>query len=80
VGPIQPPIQWLPRALSLGVKRSGRESDHSPPSTAEVKNAWGYTSTLPIRLHGAVLSYNFTFILLDGRECRAERPSRFIPW
>jgi hypothetical protein len=24
-------------ALSLGVKRAGREADHSPPSSAEVK-------------------------------------------
>jgi hypothetical protein len=32
-------------ALSPEVKRSGRESDHSPPSSAEVKNAWSYTST-----------------------------------
>jgi hypothetical protein len=24
-----------------------RETDHSPPSSAEVKNAWGYTCTLP---------------------------------
>jgi hypothetical protein len=31
-------------ALSLGVKRPGREADNSPPSTAEVKNAWRYTS------------------------------------
>jgi hypothetical protein len=29
----------------LGVKRQGREADHSPPSSAEVKNAWSYTST-----------------------------------
>jgi hypothetical protein len=27
-----------------------------PPSSADVKNAWSYTSTLPIRLHGVVLS------------------------
>jgi hypothetical protein len=33
----QPPIQWVPGALSLGVKRPGREADHSPPSNAEVK-------------------------------------------
>jgi hypothetical protein len=33
----QPPIQWEPGALSLGVKRPGREADHSPPSSAEVK-------------------------------------------
>jgi hypothetical protein len=37
LGPTQPPIQWLPGALSLGVKRAGREADHSPPSSAEVK-------------------------------------------
>jgi hypothetical protein len=38
------------------VKRSGREADHSPPSIAEVKNAWSYTSIPPISLHGVVLS------------------------
>jgi hypothetical protein len=27
----------VPGALSLGVKRPGREADHSPPSSAEVK-------------------------------------------
>jgi hypothetical protein len=32
------------RGFFLGVKRSGREADHSPPSSAEVKNAWSYTS------------------------------------
>jgi hypothetical protein len=51
-----PPIQWVPRALSLGIKRPGREGDHSPPSTAEVKYAWSYTSIPPVRLHGVVLS------------------------
>jgi hypothetical protein len=39
-----------------GVKRPGREADHSSPSSAEVKNAWSYTSTAPICLHGVVLS------------------------
>jgi hypothetical protein len=42
VGPTQPPIQWVPRALSLGVKQPGHEADHSPPSNAEVKNEWSY--------------------------------------
>jgi hypothetical protein len=46
---------WVPGALSRGVKRPGREADHSPPSSTEVSNAWSYTSTLPIRLHGMVL-------------------------
>jgi hypothetical protein len=45
LGPTQPPIQWVPGALSLGVKRLGREADHSPPSSAEVKNAWSCTPT-----------------------------------
>jgi hypothetical protein len=29
LGPIQPPIQWVPGALSLGIKRPGREADHT---------------------------------------------------
>jgi hypothetical protein len=40
----------------LGIKRPGREADHSTPSSVEVKNAWSYTSTPPKRLHGVVLS------------------------
>jgi hypothetical protein len=56
LGPTQPPIQWVPAAFSLGVKRPGREADHSASSSAEVKNAWTYTFTPPIRFHGVVLS------------------------
>jgi hypothetical protein len=41
------PNQWIPASLSLRVKRSGREADHSPPYSAGVKNAWSYTSTPP---------------------------------
>jgi hypothetical protein len=37
LGPTQPPMQWGPEALSLGTKRPGREADHSPPSSAEIK-------------------------------------------
>jgi hypothetical protein len=37
VGIALPPIQWVPGALSLGVKRPGRECDHSPPSSAKDK-------------------------------------------
>jgi hypothetical protein len=29
----EPPILWVP-----GVKRPGHEADHSPPTSAEVKN------------------------------------------
>jgi hypothetical protein len=43
-----PPIQWVPGALSPEVKRQGREADHSPPTSAEVKKTRIYTSTSPI--------------------------------
>jgi hypothetical protein len=56
LGPTQPPIQRVPGVLSLGVKRPGREADHSPQYSAEVKNAWSYTSIPAIGLHGVVLS------------------------
>jgi hypothetical protein len=47
LGPTQPPIHWAPGALSSGVKRQGREADHSPPTSAQVKKTWVYTSTSP---------------------------------
>jgi hypothetical protein len=39
LGPTQPPIHWISRALSPEVNQPGRETDHSPPSSAEVKKA-----------------------------------------
>jgi hypothetical protein len=54
--PTQPPIQWIPGALSLRVKRPGREADHSPPSSVEFMNSGSCTCTPPVRLHGVVLS------------------------
>jgi hypothetical protein len=54
--PTQPPVQWVTGALSLGLRQPGRETDHSPSSTPEVKNVWSYTSTPPTRLHGVVTS------------------------
>jgi len=32
------------RALSLGVEQLGCEAECLPPSSAEIKNAWSYTS------------------------------------
>jgi hypothetical protein len=31
----KPPIQWVPGAISPGVKWPKREADHSPPASAE---------------------------------------------
>jgi hypothetical protein len=40
LGPTQSPIQRVPGAPSLGVKRPEREADHSLSSSAAVKNTW----------------------------------------
>jgi hypothetical protein len=45
--PTQAPIHRTQKALYPVVKGPGREADHSPPSSAEVKNAWSCTSTHP---------------------------------
>jgi hypothetical protein len=63
-GGLPAPIQWVPGALSLGVKRPGREADRSPPSSAEVKECvelYPLPNTLSWR--GAQLKHrdNFTF-------------------
>jgi len=50
LGPTQTPIQWV-----RGVKWPRCEADHSPPFSAEFKNAWSYTST-PICLLGVVFN------------------------
>jgi hypothetical protein len=34
LGPIHPPVQWVPWDLSPGVKWQEREADHSPPTSA----------------------------------------------
>jgi hypothetical protein len=47
LGFAQPPIQWVLGVPSTGVKRLGREADHSPPTSAEVKKMWIYTFTPP---------------------------------
>jgi hypothetical protein len=43
----QPPIQCVTGALSPEVKRPGRDADHSPPTSAEVKKTWIYSSIPP---------------------------------
>jgi hypothetical protein len=35
------------RGSFSGVKRPGRETDHSPPASSEIKKMWVYTSPPP---------------------------------
>jgi hypothetical protein len=46
LGSTQLPIQWVLGDFSPGVKRPGREADHSLPASVKVKKLWIYTSTL----------------------------------
>jgi hypothetical protein len=43
--------------MSTGNEGLEHEADHSSLSSAEIKDAWSYTSTPPVSLHGVVLSY-----------------------
>jgi hypothetical protein len=58
LGPTKPSVQLVPGVPSLGVKGSGREANHSPSSSAEVKECVGLYLHSPIRLHGLVFSLN----------------------
>jgi hypothetical protein len=41
--PTQTPMKWAPEALFPGVKLQGLPADHSPPSSAEIKNGGAIT-------------------------------------
>jgi hypothetical protein len=71
--PTQPPIQWVPGALSLVVKRQRREAYQSPPRS---KNAWSYTSTPSIRLQGVVLKLSTGKTLLVSLPIHRKEPLR----
>jgi hypothetical protein len=44
LGPTQSLIQWVLGLFIPGVRRPQREAGHSPPTSAEVKKTWIYTS------------------------------------
>jgi hypothetical protein len=54
LGTNQKPISCTPEAVPPGVKRPVRGSDHSPSSSAVVRNAWKFHSV--VCLHGVVLN------------------------
>jgi hypothetical protein len=43
-----------------GVKRPGRDADHTSPSSTEVKKELSYTSTHPVGPSGPVTGFPFT--------------------
>jgi hypothetical protein len=55
----QPPIQWVPQALSPWVNWLGHEADHSPTSTAQ-----GISAAIPLLPLHRVHTANFTFHFL----------------
>jgi hypothetical protein len=57
-GPAKPLVNEC-RVTFPGIQRPGRDADHSPPSIAEVKNDWSYTSFPSVRKQTDV-----TFLLL----------------
>jgi hypothetical protein len=58
VRPTQPPIQWVPGALSLGVKRPGREGDRSPPVVPRSRKCGLY-------IHSPILPHDVLFNLIN---------------
>jgi len=59
-------LQCVPAALTLGVKRPGREADHPPSSSANIKNTLSSTSAPPYVFMAWCLAEhrdNFTFTL-----------------
>jgi hypothetical protein len=74
---VQPDSGTHPASYPMGgwwEERPEREADHSYPSSAEVKNAWSYTFTLPyvcmawcLVKHTAILP--FTLIRCESVDC-----------
>jgi hypothetical protein len=47
-----------------GLKRPGRDADHTPPSSAEVTKGYSYTSIHPLGLFRPVIGLLYLFLLL----------------
>jgi hypothetical protein len=66
---------WGGGGLSTGNKWTGSEDNHSPPTSAEVKKTWIYTSTSPYVFMAS--QDNFTFSVLP--EVSEETPTLLGP-
>ena len=55
-GPVQPPTQWVIRALSSGEKMSEHEADHSPPPLPTHVMPFWHVDTASLHIH-IILSF-----------------------
>jgi hypothetical protein len=80
LGPTQPPNQWVPETLPLGVKWPGREAGHSPPSSTEVKEwveLYLHFPNTPL-WHGAQLKHRDNFTKQTNKQGKGLQPPTFI--
>jgi hypothetical protein len=63
LGPTQHIIQWVPQAISLGVKWQGHEADHLHQSVAKISSCGG---VLPLpntsKSHAQLVKYSDSFL------------------
>jgi hypothetical protein len=64
MGPTQPPVQW---SLPRGNRRPGRDADHSPPSSAEVKKEGLYLISLP---QAPFMAYSGSLFVYDHTQAK----------
>ena len=57
---VHPAVYSMGTGFFPGIKQLGRDVNHPPPSSAEAKNEWSYTSSPLVCLYG-VTRENFTF-------------------
>jgi hypothetical protein len=75
LGPNLRPSQWILRTIFSGIKRPGREADHSSLSSAEDKNAGTYTFPSPyVSMFWCLIKHrDFTFHLWIQIYCTRRR-------
>jgi hypothetical protein len=68
-------VWGAPSLLVSGINRPGREAEPSPPTSAEAKCTWTYTSTPTHSLHGVLLNQlrPFDYVCEKVKRAKAAR-------